>query len=77
MKILAPCTHCDGKGKVELDGPLLECFEALKRIGPAGASRIHKEQKLEGMHVTATYQRLRRLEALGLVKETYGTWECC
>jgi len=73
MKILAPCTHCHGEGKSPLEGPLLECYEAVKRIGPASASEIHKAQKVD-MHITASHQRLKRLSDLGMVRQAEGKW---
>lgn len=62
------CSHCRGTGKVTLKGPLLQCYEVVHKIGPATRESIHAATPKNGNALTATYQRVLRLERMGLVK---------
>lgn len=79
MKI--PCPHCNGAAKVEFAGALLETYNVMRSLGPATRSEIHratpaleKKNGRVGNGVAATYQRVKRLADLGLVKEKEGKW---
>jgi hypothetical protein len=79
MKI--KCPHCNGSKQVELEGALAECLEVMRGLGPATRSEIHRatpakprKNGKEGNTTSATYQRVNRLEALGLVKVKDGLW---
>jgi hypothetical protein len=67
MKI--PCSHCSGKGKIELQAPLRDCLDAMRKIGPATREQIHSATKANGNRLTSTYQRVRRLVKYKLAKE--------
>lgn len=72
-EIIAHCPKCEGSGKLELEGPLLECAQVLKKLGTATLPEIHEAAGEPGRDVTVSHQRIRRLIKMGAVKKVgYG-----
>lgn len=64
------CTHCNGTGKAELSASMSEALDAIKKLGKAKHSEIRKACKSQAEnHITATYQLVKRLKDLGLIRQ--------